>query len=326
MFFSKENPELESRVLKYFEKIEEYNKEKCEGKLCVILLGSLSRGEGSWAVVSGKVKSLSDIEYFTVYPDDFSDFSGYTSFCKSAADEIFGSDNSSLFHIDNTFVKKDKLPLLERKLITFDAKQMGKNVVGEGGVELLPDVSIKNINMRDIQEILVHRVFSVIYWGFSLKEAGKTEEYRYSLAKNSLDLMTVILMSRKILVSGLKKRFEEIKKLGLGEEIENYFSYCLSVKLSEESDFDFTTEQMEDIFVSLVKKARKEFKVPLKNAFINFKYVLKRNSGKIKRMVKYRFIPDFKHLDRLVWLLEKKEKPTDREIKANLVLHGYPVK
>jgi hypothetical protein len=180
--------------------------------------------------------------------------------------------------------------------------------------------------MRDIQEILVHRAFSVLYWGFSLKEEGKAEEYRYSLAKNSLDLMTVILMSRKILVSGFKNRLEEIKKLGLGVETENYFSYCLSVKLSEESEFSFTTEQMEDIFTSLLKKAKREFKVPLRSAFINFKYVLKRNSGKIKRMLKYKFIPDFKHLDRLIYLLENKKMPMDKEIKANLVLHGYPVK
>ena len=192
-YFRKENVALEEKIDSYFERIEKYNREHFEGKLSVMLLGSLSRGEATWVKDGENDKMLSDIEYFTIYPDGFMAFSEYNEMCERAKNEVFGNQKSSLFHIDNTFVKKEALCYMERKLITYDAKCMGKTVVGEDCVKLLPEITIENINLCDIKDILTHRIFYVLYYGKEMGEKGKTEEYKYLLSKNSLDLMTVIL-------------------------------------------------------------------------------------------------------------------------------------
>lgn len=324
-YFYKENKQLEELVDSYFQAIEKYNNTYCNGELSVILLGSLSRGEGSFIETENGIKVLSDIEYFTVYPQGFTGFNDFTKFCKKASKEIFLSQNSTLFHIDNTFVKKSSLPLMERKLITYDAKQMGKTVVGKDAVSLIPEIDLCNINLRDINDILTHRVFSLLYYGLPLKNIGNLEEYRYSLAKNSLDLMTVLLVSKGRIASGFIKRLEIVKELPVDEKVKNYFEYCLSVKLSTDCEFTFSIEEMEEMFLSLVKQLKKEFKVNIKNDFVNFKHVTKRRLGIVKRAIKCKTIPSVKHLSNLIIRFENKDLISKKDKINNLVLNGYPV-
>ncbi len=321
-YFYKENPKFEALINQYFGLIAEYNREKLGGQLSVILLGSLSRGEGTW--VDDRI--LSDIEYFTVYPDGFNGFSEYENFCKNAADKIFSEQNSTLFHIDNTFVRKENLKVMERKLLTYDALKMGKCVVGEDCINLLGDITLENINLRDIKDILMHRVFSVLYYGLPLKNSQKTDEYRYCLAKNSLDLMTVLLVEKGILESGFINRLQKVKQLDIDENIKNYFEFCLSIKLSGECEFEFSIEEMENMFVSLVKMLKKNFHIPIKNLIINKKFVTRRFLGIVKRSFKYRHIPQFNHLNQLIKTFENKALLDKKLIKKNLVINGYPLK
>ena len=223
-YFRRENEALERAIDSYFESLSRYNDEHFEGKLSVMLLGSLSRGEATWVKDGENDKMLSDIEYFTIYPEGFAAFDEYNEICERAKNEAFGNQKSSLFHIDNTFVRKEALPNMERKLITYDAKCMGKTVVGEDCVKLLPEITPENINLFDIKDILTHRVFYVLYYGKEMRENGKTEEYKYLLSKNSLDLMTVILAHYGILASGFIKRYEMIEELPVSEEWKKYFS------------------------------------------------------------------------------------------------------
>ncbi len=324
-YFRKENVALEEKIDSYFEAIEKYNKEHFEGMLSVILLGSLSRGEATWTEEGEVVKMLSDIEYFTVYPEGFTGFSEYEKICKEAEKTIFGDQSSALFHIDNTFVKKEALCHMERKLITYDARCMGKTVVGEDCIRFLPEITIENINLFDIKDILTHRIFYVLYYGKEMRENGKTEEYKYLLAKNSLDLMTVILVDRGILASGFIKRFEIIKDLPINEEWKRYFEFCLSLKLSEECEYSYTAEEMEGVFIEIVKGLSKSFKIPFKNIILNKKRVLRRFMGMAKRAIKYRFIPCYGHLKRLVEIYENDKILKERDIRNNLIINGYPI-
>lgn len=325
-YFYKENKELEEKVNRYFGSLADFNNKHFGGKLSVVLLGSLSRGEGSWINESGRDILVSDIEFFTIYPEEISALKEYDEFITSYAKEVFGENASSLFHADNSYVPKSKLKSMEKKLLTYDAVHFGKCVVGEDVMPLFPKIDIHNINLYDIRDILTHRVFSVLYYGLPLKEQGKEPEYRYCLAKNSLDLMTVLLVENGILESGFINRCNKIKELSIDGKIKEYFGYCLSLKLGEPYDTFFTTEEMESIFISLVKELNRKFRIKTENILTNIKHIIRRRLGMLKRALKYKNIAFSKpHLNRLIASFDKREKITEKEIKDNLVLNGYPV-
>ena len=324
-YFRRENEALERAIDSYFESLSRYNDEHFEGKLSVMLLGSLSRGEATWVKDGENDKMLSDIEYFTIYPEGFTAFDEYNEMCEKAKNEAFGNQKSSLFHIDNPFVRKEALNNMERKLITYDAKCMGKTVVGEDCVKLLPEITVENINLFDIKDILTHRVFYVLYYGKEMREMNKEDEYKYLLAKNSLDLMTVILVGRGILASGFIKRYEIIKTLDISAEWKAYFGYCLSLKLSEYSGCYYTVNEMEGIFIEIVKSLSKSFKIPFNNVRLNRRRIVKRRLGIVKRALKYRFIPRCGHLKHLIKVFEKDKVLKAKNIKNNLILNGYPI-
>ena len=324
-YFYKDNPALEAQVDRYFARLSEYNDTYCDGKLSVLLLGSLSRGEGTWQTTDAGVRILSDIEYFTVYPDGFDGFDAFTDFSNEVRREVFADQDSTLFHIDNTFVRRQSLPRMERKLLTYDAARMGRTVVGEDCVPLLPVITVENINLCDIRDILTHRVFSVLYYGLPMKREGDTEGYRYSLAKNSLDLMTVLLVSHGLLESGFIRRLELVKTLPIDERTKAYFAYCLSIKLSTVCGDTFTIEEMEEQFLALLKQLSRSFRVPLKNVWCNRRVVLRRRMGMAKRALRYRHLPRCGHLKSLIASFEKKLPMTYRQLNNNLIINGYPI-
>lgn len=324
-YFHKECPALRSAIDRFFAELGTYNETHCGGKLSVILLGSLSRGEATWTETDTGVSMLSDIEFFTVYDQGFEDFASFDRGIRAAAEHAFPDQTSILFHIDNTYVCRERLGSMERKLLTYDAKQMGKTVVGPDAVCLLPQISLDNINLWDIRDILTHRMFSVLYYGLPLKNQGELTQYRYSLAKNSLDLMTVLLCQHQKIASGFANRLELVKQLPVEDRVKAYFSYCLAVKLGEEEEEAFSIEQMEEMFLSLTEQLRRRFRVPLKNTAKNAKHVLRRVLGIAKRAVRYKHIPHPGHLKTLIARFEQKQLLTKKDLKNNLVLNGYPL-
>lgn len=324
-YFYKENKALEAQVNRYFARLSEYNDTYCDGALSILLLGSLSRGEGTWQSTETGARLLSDIEYFTIYPDGFDGFATFTDYANEVRREVFADQDTSLFHIDNTFVRRSSLPRMERKLLVYDAARMGKTVVGEDCVSLLPIVTVENINFCDVRDILTHRVFSVLHYGLPMKREGDMDGYRYSLAKNSLDLMTVLLVSHGLLESGFIRRLELVQALPIDERTKEYFTFCLSVKLSTECECVFTIEEMEERFLHLLKEYARSFRVPLVNVWRNRRVVLRRRLGMMKRALRYRHLPRCGHLSRLIASFEQKLPLTYRQLNDNLIIHGYPV-
>ena len=101
-YFYKPNDTLEKQINEYFDGLEKCNRECFDGALSVILLGSLSRGEATWIETENGPLMVSDIEYFTVYPDGFTRFDEFSQKEADTARAVFGKDRSSLFHIDNS--------------------------------------------------------------------------------------------------------------------------------------------------------------------------------------------------------------------------------
>lgn len=323
-FFHKPNEVLENKICQYFDLLEEYNQECFGGKLSIILLGSLSRGEGTWAIQDEKPYLLSDIEYFTIVPDDFTYYNKFNEALETSKGIVFKGFNSSLFHIDNSYLRRSDLSVMEKKLLTFDASKFGKIVLGEDVLKLLPEISIDNINPIDIHNILIHRVFSVLYYGRPLKQANQLDQYKYCLAKNSLDLMTVILFENGVLESGFINRYNAIEKLNIEQRIKDYFGFCLALKLNDVPYQKFSIEEMEVIFSSIVSSLDTSFKYPLKNILSNRKHITRRCVGIMKRSIKMKYLVLYPQLPRLLAILNSNNTLNRCDILDNYVRNGYP--
>ena len=179
-YFYTNNVDLCKKIDDFFSSIEKANKEQFDGKISIILLGSLSRGEGTWKMVGDYPILLSDIEFLTIFENGFKRFSEYENLLAKSKTKFFANQSSELFKIDNSYVKNNKLSKMEKKLLIYDAKIFGKTMVGSNYLELLPDVTIDNINLNDIYEILVHRLFSVLYYG------NKLRKYLLTMHKNMI--------------------------------------------------------------------------------------------------------------------------------------------
>lgn len=324
-YFYKDHPALQAAIDRFFSELGAYNDANFGGSLSIILLGSLSRGEATWIETKDGPSMVSDIEFFTVFDEGFTGFQAFTQAMDDIAKTIFSKQGSPLFHIDNTYVCRQKLGNMERKLLTYDAKQMGKCVMGQDDVYRLPKITLENINLWDIKDILTHRMFSVLYYGLPLKNRGEEQQYRYCLAKNSLDLMTVLLVTHGQLASGFIRRLELVKQLPIDEHCKQYFEYCLSVKLGTVCEYAYTTEKMEELFLDMIKKLYKDFHIPLANTLINKKHVSRRILGIVKRAINHRHIPACGHLQSLIAHFESKTPLSHKALKNNLILNGYPL-
>ena len=327
-YFYVENKFLEFKIDSFFKKLSILNSTHFNGELSILLLGSMSRGEATWKKTNNGYELLSDIEFFTVFPDDFTEFKMFEDQIQKIGKELFNFQKSPLFHIDNTFININKLGKLEKKLITYDAIYYGKTVVGKDVISKLPEVDLHTINFIDIHDILIHRAFSVLYYGNKLKENQSFDEYKYSLAKNSLDLMVVYLIEKGYLISGFVNRFDMLKNLEVEEEFLDYLKYCLDIKLCIDSIEVYTIDEMEKIFVKYLIKLDKDFKYPFHNFLVNKKMIIRRKFGVFKRMVKYKFVPrktKKMYLYHLISLLENKKAMSKEDILINTIYNGYPL-
>ena len=326
IFFSKQNLKLQYKIEAFFQRLAKFNENNLDGKLSIILLGSLSRGEATWTVKNNRVELLSDIEFFTVYPSGFSKFIEFDAEVEKAACLELGDIKSDLFHIDNTWVEEKNLSRLERKLLTYDAQECGITVVGRDVKNKLPKINIKNINLEDIKDILIHRIFFVLYYGEKVKNQNSVQEYRYLLAKNSLDLMTVLLANEGILVSGFRKKLQEIQKSRKQNRVEKYFLYCLKIKQCTAVDNIYDITDMEEQFIELIIYLNRIFKIPLLNRIYNVKAITRRHLGMIKRGLKVKNIAPSrdKYLEGLIDTFRKNENLSKKQLLDNYVINGYP--
>lgn len=327
-FFWTDNEYLEKKITDFFQIIEQYNQKEFNGEISMLLLGSLSRGEASWKRINGVDTIVSDIEVLTLLPVGFSKIERLYQLFDEVKTKCFPDQKSSLFHIDYCICCCGyNMSKMERKLLTYDANVFAYTVVGKDYKYTMPKVTYYNINMQDIWEVLVHRIFSVLYWGKPLKDSGNMEEYRYNIAKNSLDLMTVLLINKGQLVSGFSNRLEAIKKLNISKEIKLYFEYCLSVKFSTKCELFYSIEDMEKLFVQILEEQNEAFECHLRNYFVNFKQIFKRHAGQVKRTMQTKHIAcsQKKHLKNMIELFKCNSQLKKKNLLDNYVLNGYPI-
>lgn len=325
-YFFNPNEELEAHINSFFEKLRDVNKTQFQEALSILLLGSLSRGEATWTNIDGRITLLSDIEFFTIYPHGFNQFEVFNKAIEEAACMVSEETGSSLFHVDNSWIPKNDIGRIERKLLTFDAQEKGIVVFGEDVKKLLPRIDLNNINLEDISDILTHRVFSILYYGSNMPHNEKSIEYRYLLAKNSLDLMTVMLAKNGILVSGFIEKAEAVNELSIKEEEKNFFNYCLSVKLGTKVKHSFTISEMENMFIYLCEELSCSFRIPVSNRVMNLVSITRRRAGMIRRAIITMHLPKYRstHLKNMIQTYKLKQTLNNTQLLDNYVLHGYP--
>jgi|GEM_PF-1118980 len=326
-YFAKSHDSLDTLIDEFFQCI---IKEICLNEnniVSILLLGSLSRGEGTWNIVNNKLAIESDIEFFIVHNPSLKTKKLIVEKIDNIKDRILKKNDivilANTFHIDYSFINIKNLKSMEKKLLIYDAKKTGRIIYGKDIRHLLPEVNINNINLYDIKDILTHRAFSILDYKSKFLLTDLTT-YKYVLAKNSLYLMNVYLVSKGVLSSGFVNSFNNYKHLCDNEKYIEYMNECLKIKLGLDNHIDYDIDTMENIFINILEDYKNIIKIKGCNLISNIKSIIKRRLGIIKRILISKEFPQSKYLERLILLLQTGSSLEKKDYITNYILNGYP--
>lgn len=322
-FFICEIPALEQKIRDFFRDLAEFDRNNFGGVLSALLLGSLSKGEGTWIQTPGGDRMLSDLEFFLLCPDDFSQTQTLQKELQTLRRRYFAEQDSPLFHIDATVIRRGNLARLERKILLWDAKECGHPMFGEDFRPLLPTVTERNISRADLRDVMTHRLFSLLSVGLPLRDAGEEIPYRYLLAKNSLDLMIPILTQKGLCPAGtLAQKLSRLASCGITPERLRFFEECFRLK-GDPAGAPVSTQELETEFTVLVKGLLEHFAVGFSDTARHLPTRLRRRGGQGKRgLALHRFVRPG-HTRRLLQSWEDKTPLTSRQRADHQVLYGY---
>jgi predicted nucleotidyltransferase len=186
----------------------------------VLLLGSAARGELAEGVIGGQHEVFSDYEFMVVTPRRLP--IAQQRRLRQAAETLargFGYRNP-LFHVDVTFRERGRLSRMPRTIFTFELKCNARVVSGPDVRDLLPDVNLDNLDWRDTNEILSRRLWAILHAMPVAFAQGKNEgllevAMSYLLARNALDLSTVLLPRQGVLLPTYRERVAYWQEHGL---------------------------------------------------------------------------------------------------------------
>lgn len=191
-----------------------------------ILMGSCSRHEESYEQDdNGELHLLSDYE-FTIVTTKNTVPETVEEKLKALNAELKKYVASPFFNLEWNYVWKDKLPFMDKRFINFEMAEAKCLICGNPGVfSLFPKITIANLNFAELNAIVNHRLYHV------LKDFGKVSEHhkKYLIARNTLDILSVILPYEGTLICSYTKRLEKFPK-----RVENiYFSNDIEKRLSD---------------------------------------------------------------------------------------------
>lgn len=209
----------------------------------VLLIGSTARGELSWINELDNVQLFSDIELLVVVSNKVHDKE--KAFCQLITELESKCDFGELFHIDFTVITWKKLVRLDKKFFIFESKQCGIDLTDRSVRSQLPDVDRSNLNWKELNEVLLHRLNSMLHaiplslFSCTMSE-GEQRTFALNLAKNTLDITTWLHpYEAEYLVAGFTARtaswddaFLEQKRLGsyFSKDDVGYIKSCLVLR------------------------------------------------------------------------------------------------
>jgi hypothetical protein len=181
-------------------------------KLGVLLVGSASRGEFCWSN-EGELKFYSDIEFIVAAAHaSRQEISRFDEGVAALQNRKYYGER---FKIDYCVQSWSQVENQERKIFIFDAKSRGIDLADSPIAPELPLVTRQNIDQRELNEVLLHRVKSLVTeapQGFFDDNiaSGQLVDLNLSIAKNSLDVTTWLHpYESKELTSGFAQRLQD---------------------------------------------------------------------------------------------------------------------
>lgn len=208
-------------------------------KVGILLIGSAARGELCWSKLDNQTRVFSDIEFMVALN---SITRRQRKILNDAVNKL-GMKYSlgSRFHLDYVVIKWSLLSRLDKRLIIFDSKNTGIDLTSHCVKDLLPEVTRSNINFNELNDVLLHRMKSIltdvpkeIFF-----DKGIGNDFILSIAKNALDITTWLFpYESRDLVSGFGNRLriwgERRHSLVLSQFFEDrdyhFLEECLSIR------------------------------------------------------------------------------------------------
>lgn len=226
---------------------EVFNKQKSG----VLLVGSAARGELCWEYAHNKLQMYSDIEFLVAV--DYKNHNLLNNFKQQVADIESKCSYGEAFHIDYTVILWPKLQKVDKKFFVFESKQCGIDLGSHSVSESLPEINRSNLNWKELNEVLLHRMNSMLhaiplsFFNSTMSEI-ESRTFVLNLVKNTLDLTTWLHpYEADELKAGFNARTDSWKHGFLGQsQLGNYFSeadveyigQCLAIRKSPDTQVD----------------------------------------------------------------------------------------
>ena len=320
-FFYGESPRAQACMEQLCARVEQYNRCACGGVCSVLLLGSLSKGEGTVYHDGDDEILAGDVELLTVYPRGFTGVEALLRAIDAAAQEALLPIMPHGVQLDNCAVAASAVGRLEKKLLIYDAARYGVLLTGPDVRPLFPRVTVHNINREDVADIVSHRLYYVLE-----ALAGNDERrLRYALAKNALDLATVWLFARGELQTTVQGRLDALRAQQKGTLLLRRMEACAAIKRGEEADV--STEELRAHVLAMAQSVAGTVRPTAQGVLCNGAAMLRRRLGRVRRALRYRHVAPSPrvHQGRLLERLQRGERLSDRDVADHLVLHGYPL-
>lgn len=215
----------------------------------ILLLGSAARGELAYAQVDERCEVFSDYELLVVTRRRLPARERQRIAGQLVALQHQFAQRNPLFHIDVIFRERRRLQTLPRIIFTYELKANAQVLHGENVRPLLPEVTLANLDRRNANEILVKRLWAILLHTPRRLLRGpltRLEEmiWGYVLCRNALDLTTVLLPRRDVLLPSYGSRVEYLSEhyaqLGLASRFGEGFPSFLTACLQERQSLSFS--------------------------------------------------------------------------------------
>lgn len=219
------------------------------GLVSILLLGSAARGELACADLDGGLEVFSDYEFLVVTEGRLRAGERQRIGTQLSALEGQFAQRNPLFHIDVAFRERRRLRTLPRIIFTYELKANAQVMRGEDVRSLVPEVTLANLDLRNANEILIKRLWAILLHTPRRLLGGSLsclEEmvWGYVLCRNALDLTTVLLPHRGVLLPSYGERVKHVAEhygqLGLAPHLGEDFPAFLAACLEERRTLHFS--------------------------------------------------------------------------------------
>lgn len=210
--------------------------------ISLMLVGSAARGELTFTHTD-RLEVLSDYEFIAVVKSRHAVAEHALDRAIEETIRTFGFQNH-LFHVDYALRTPRQLQRLSHTLFTFEAKQTALTLFGSDFTHLMPVVTLQDINRADLREIIIHRLAAManaldpaLYLGGANSE--QIDQFRYSLCRNALDILTLVLPYSGNLIATFRRRLDALHNAAqepyspyFDDEFVPFMEECLQGKLA----------------------------------------------------------------------------------------------